>query len=723
MPATTARRPAPAAALRRPGAAAARAARRSSSAHGRRRRAARAARTARRRCAAGRAGRRGPRTRRSRASPTRSRRGSPRRSQPSLVRVINATGVVVHTNLGRAPLSPRGGRRGSPTSPPSTRTSSSTSSAASAASARCTPRRGCGALLGAEAALVVNNSAAAVLLAVNTFAEGREVLVSRGRARGDRRLVPHPRRAAQGRRRACARWAPPTARASPTIEAALGPADRADPEGPPQQLPHRRLHRGSRALEELAALARAAGVPLVEDLGSGLLAPLARDARRRADRRARRCAGGVDVVTFSGDKLLGGPQAGLVAGRARARRTPMRKNPLYRALRVDKMTLAALDAALVEHELGRAHERLPVLRMLAATAEELRARAEALARTLRQAAPALAASARRRASRRSAAAPPPTAGSPTALIALDARRARRRTRLAARCGTGAPPVVARVAEGRVLLDLRTVQPDEDEPRSPRRWWPPLDERGVTLRRSRDASRLLPSRRAFCCTAALARGGASAQEVVRRVGNVTFRVDVTQAFPGRRRRGAASVARAARRGVGAARRPARALLPRDRGVPRALVPIAADAAPGPGDARHRDRGARRRAAHRDPGHDRSARVPAALRLPERGAARARCSGADALRDGRRLLGSSCARESNGPGAGPARAAGRRRSAAASASPAPTPAWRRSRAASTRSRASTTAGSTTRCRRARRCTRPPRAVVLFAGELAPHAAAAW
>jgi L-seryl-tRNA(Ser) seleniumtransferase len=137
----------------------------------------------------------------------------------------------------------------------------------------------------------------------------------------------------------------------------------------------------------------------------------------------------------------------------------MLKNPLYRALRPDKLSLAALDATLVEHQLGRAHERLPLLRMLAATPEELRARAEAFARTLRQAAPALAATLVASESRVGGGAAPDL-GLATVAIALDAG-ARGPDDLARALRMGAPPVVARVAEGRVLLDLRTIQPDEE----------------------------------------------------------------------------------------------------------------------------------------------------------------------------------------------------------------------------------------------------------------------
>src|SRR5262249_45202127 len=185
---------------------------------------------------------------------------------------------------------------------------------------------------------VVNNNAAAVLLAVNTLAEGREVLVSRGELVeiGGSFRIPDVLRKAGARLREVGT----TNRTRlADFSAALGPN--------PALI--RRVHPSNfqivgfteaPATEELVGLARSAGVPFVEDLGSGLLAPLPELPDEPVV--ARRLQEGADLVTFSGDKLLGGPQAGLVAGR-RALVDAMRRNPLYRALRVDKMTVAALD--------------------------------------------------------------------------------------------------------------------------------------------------------------------------------------------------------------------------------------------------------------------------------------------------------------------------------------------------------------------------------------------
>jgi L-seryl-tRNA(Ser) seleniumtransferase len=212
------------------------------------------------------------------------------------------------------------------------------------------------------------------------------------------------------------------------------------------------------SLEEMSGLAREAGVPLVEDQGSGLLEPMpgALGAETTAVQALR---GGADVVTFSGDKLLGGPQAGLVAGRE-ALVAPMRRNPLYRALRVDKMTLAALDSTLLEHQAGRAREHVPVLRMVHAPLEEVRARAEAFARAVAAIAPALGPSLVETESAVGGGAAP-AVGMPSVAVALEPGPAGA-DRLAAALREGSPPVVARVAEDRLLLDLRTVLPGEEE---------------------------------------------------------------------------------------------------------------------------------------------------------------------------------------------------------------------------------------------------------------------
>jgi L-seryl-tRNA(Ser) seleniumtransferase len=164
-------------------------------------------------------------------------------------------------------------------------------------------------------------------------------------------------------------------------------------------------------------------------------------------------------VTFSGDKLLGGPQAGLAAG-ARALVEPMRRNPLYRALRVDKMTLAALDATLVEHEGGHATASVPVLKMIHAPLDDIRARAESWARRLTEAAPEMRLRLLEAHSAVGGGAAP-TVGIPTIAVSVTHPRLGAE-RLAAALRAGTPPVIARVAGEQLLLDLRTVPPEDEE---------------------------------------------------------------------------------------------------------------------------------------------------------------------------------------------------------------------------------------------------------------------
>jgi L-seryl-tRNA(Ser) seleniumtransferase len=211
------------------------------------------------------------------------------------------------------------------------------------------------------------------------------------------------------------------------------------------------------ALEELAELGAAAGIPLVEDQGSGLLARLPGPAAAEPDVASCLLA---DVVVFSGDKLLGGPQAGLVAGKRRYVEA-MRRNPLYRALRVDKMTLAALAAVLADHEAGRAPEQVPVIRMLTLDPAEIESRARALAGALAADTPAVLVSVEPGESAVGGGAAP-TVGLPTFLVALTvAEPERSPDALAAALRAGEPAVLARIAEGRLLIDLRTVFPEDD----------------------------------------------------------------------------------------------------------------------------------------------------------------------------------------------------------------------------------------------------------------------
>jgi len=377
--------------------------------------------------------------------------GLSRASAPSIVPVINATGVVIHTNLGRAPLSPRASRLVAEV-------------AASYTNLELDLERGereihveprLRELLSCEAALAVNNNAAAVLLAVNTLAEGREVLVSRGELVeiGGAFRIPDVLRKGGARLR----------EVGTTNRTRL--ADYRGAIGPDTALVLK-VHPSnfrivgfteSVALEDLAGLAHEAGVPLVEDLGSGLLSP----ARFLPDEPSVTASlrSGADLVTFSADKILGGPQAGLAVGR-RKLVDAMRRNALYRALRVDKMTLAGLQAVLTDHEADRARVEVPVVRMLALGADEVLDRARTLARRLQHDAPLLRVEVTAGLSAVGGGAAPGFEV-PTALVALTHPTAGA-DRLGSLLRSGSPPVVARVADGRLVLDLRTVLPGQED---------------------------------------------------------------------------------------------------------------------------------------------------------------------------------------------------------------------------------------------------------------------
>jgi len=376
-----------------------------------------------------------------------------RAAAASLVPVINATGVVIHTNLGRAPLSPQAAARVA-------ELASSYSNLEYDLEAGDRGDREAHAearlreMLGAEGTVVVNNNAAAVLLAVNTLAEGREVLVSRGELVeiGGSFRIPD----VVGKSGATLREVGTTNRTRLSdYRAALGPDTGLILKVHPSNF---RIvgFTESPAPADLAALARSAGVPFVEDLGSGLLSPLPGLEGERTV--AESLGAGADLVTFSGDKLLGGPQAGLAAGR-RAVTDAMRRNPLYRALRVDKMTLAALDVVLADHEAGRNAERVPVQRMLRLDVAAVRARAQALADGLRAACPQARIEVVEGSSAVGGGAAP-AVEIPTALVAVG-HAVLGPERLAGALRAGDPPVVARVADERLVLDLRTVRPEEE----------------------------------------------------------------------------------------------------------------------------------------------------------------------------------------------------------------------------------------------------------------------
>ena len=372
-----------------------------------------------------------------------------------LQRVINATGVILHTNLGRAPLSESARR------------------AVAEAASYCSlefdlasggrGRRGARAedllaqLTGAESALVVNNCAAAALLVLTTVARDGETIVSRGELveiGGDFRV---PEVMAQSGTR--------MVEVGTTNRTKLSDYQKAISETTRLIM---RVHTSNYRiigftktprLSELAELAHEAGLLLYEDGGSGALfdlsgygitgEPVIRESIRE----------GADVISFSGDKLLGGPQAGLLVGRAMVIER-MRSNPLYRALRADKLRIAALEATLDAHARGVSNDEVPAQRLIAMSAAEIKARADRLVERL---GPRLESGTQLKVIDGESAVgggAAPTAHLQTALVSL-AHASLTANQVEAALRSSAPPVIARIVDDRVLLDLRTVAEAEE----------------------------------------------------------------------------------------------------------------------------------------------------------------------------------------------------------------------------------------------------------------------
>lgn len=376
----------------------------------------------------------------------------------SLRRVINCTGVILHTNLGRAPLSD-GARR----------------AIAEEASRYCTleydleagarGRRGMrverllAELTEAEDALVVNNCAAAALLVLTVLSAGGAAVVSRGELveiGGDFR-VPDVMKQSGTR----------LVEVGTTNRTRLSDYERAiDSDTRLIMRVHTSNYRivgftASPSLSELAELAHRAGLPLYEDAGSGALVDLRSLGIEGEPVIRESIRSGVDIVTFSGDKLLGACQAGLIAGRQEIIER-LRKHPLYRALRADKLALAALQATLASYSRGSQFEEIPVLRMLAHTPEEAERRASdflsRISERLGEGSLQLELSEGESAVGGGAA---PTASLRATVIALKhASLSPDAVDLALR--RHSPPVIARILEEKVLIDLRTVQSGEEE---------------------------------------------------------------------------------------------------------------------------------------------------------------------------------------------------------------------------------------------------------------------
>jgi L-seryl-tRNA(Ser) seleniumtransferase len=361
-----------------------------------------------------------------------------------LRRALNATGVIVHTNLGRAPLAEAALERvrevGKGYSNLEYDLSAGTRGSRQDHVAGILRR-----LTGAEAALVVNNNAAAVLLALAALAEGRDVLVSRGELIeiGDGFRIPDVL-ARSGARLVEVGTTNRTRAAD--YEQAIGP----------ETAVLLRVHQSNFRLvgftelptvADLAKIARRHELPLIDDLGSGALTPsnsllLSEEPSVRESLDA-----GADLVCFSGDKLLGGPQAGIVVGRAGLVER-LRRHPLQRAVRADKLTLAALEGTLALYlDPEKAFAEIPVLRMSAEPAESVQARAERLAGAVGGEVEETVA--------RIGGGALPLAELPSFACAVDEE-------LAARLRNGDPPVIGIVRDGRLLLDCRTLTDAEAE---------------------------------------------------------------------------------------------------------------------------------------------------------------------------------------------------------------------------------------------------------------------
>ena len=381
--------------------------------------------------------------------------------RPSLAAVINATGVIIHTNLGRAPLA-------APAVDRVAEVSRGYASLEYDLERGTRGRRDVHAeallcrLTGAEAAVVVNNNAAATMIVLAALAVGREVIVSRGE------LVE----IGGGFR------VPDVMAQSGAVLREVGTTNKTRAADYASAISERtalilRVHPSNFTIEgfterptlaDLVAIGKKFNIPVAEDLGSGNVSdPVSGTVSGTGSDTvsdptvAVTIAAGADVCCFSGDKLLGGPQAGIIVGRT-AQIDRIRKHPLMRALRVDKMTYAALEATLAEYAAGRAQTTVPVQRMLATTADEIRARAEVVAAAIRahngwradvvQGMSAIGGGSA------------PGVELPTWLIAIE-KSGMTPDALETHLRTLTPPVIARIERDRLLLDLRTVPRDQD----------------------------------------------------------------------------------------------------------------------------------------------------------------------------------------------------------------------------------------------------------------------
>ena len=375
------------------------------------------------------------------------------RLAPGVVHCVNATGVVLHTGLGRAALAPRVVEalqrelKGYSVVSVDRREGQRHRRESAVARMLC-------ALTGAEAATVVNNNAAATLIALNTLAAGREAIISRGQLVeiGGSFRMPDVFEAAGVKLREVGTTNRTHRRDyASAIGVDTGLLLRVHPSNfQVQGFTH------EVGIAELVEIGRASGVPVVDDLGAGALVAVPPEPEIAASLRA-----GVDLVTCSGDKLIGGPQSGLLLGR-REWIDRVRQGPLFRALRVDKMTLVALEATLTLFlRAGGPDQDHPTLHMLRLDADELKKRARALRTRIRKQVPGLEVSLFDGLSQVGSGSLPGES-LPTTLLSL--RHARLGASAFARMlRFGEPPVYARIVDDQVCIDPRTLLPGDDKP--------------------------------------------------------------------------------------------------------------------------------------------------------------------------------------------------------------------------------------------------------------------
>jgi L-seryl-tRNA(Ser) seleniumtransferase len=378
------------------------------------------------------------------------------RLRPNLRTVINATGVILHTNLGRAPLSPAAQKSLSAFSTNYTNLEYDIGTGQRSHRDRLIEDL-LRAILGCEAATVVNNNAAAVFLILSTLANGREVIVSRGELveiGGSFRMPDIMVRSGAVLREVGTTnktriqdyrdaLGPNTAlllRVHPSNYRMLGFTERPD-------------------LREMVALARQCNVPIVEDIGSGCLVDLRPYGITDEPVVQDSVSAGLDLICFSGDKLLGGPQAGIIAGKRKLVEM-IRRNPLMRTYRVEKLIYGALESTLEGYRFGRAASEIPVVQMIAMSKGTLAARARLFARRLRSSVPSGVQVHVSEGNSVVGGGSCPECRLPTALIAIESASLRPNL-IESRLRLQNPPVIVRLEEDKLLMDLRTVFPAQE----------------------------------------------------------------------------------------------------------------------------------------------------------------------------------------------------------------------------------------------------------------------